>query len=64
MSPYSSTRDRRIYLVVKSSLLDHADEDVVGLAGDLYSLLGDVAEDANGNTRAADRLISCLLDNE
>lgn len=39
------------YLVVKAGLLDHADEDVVSLTGDLYSLLGNVAEDANGNAR-------------
>jgi len=47
------------YLVVKAGLLDHGDEDVVGLAGDLYSLLGNVAEYANGDTsrgRAADLL--------
>ena len=42
------------HLVVKTSLLDHGDEDVVGLAGDLYSLLGNVAEDANGNARTGE----------
>ena len=40
------------YLVVKTSLLDHGDEDVVGLAGNLHALLGNVTEDANGNTGA------------
>ena len=44
------------HLVVKTSLLDHGDEDVVGLAGDLYSLLGNVAEDANGNARTGERM--------
>jgi hypothetical protein len=39
------------YLVVKTGLLDHRDEDVVGLAGNLNSLLSNVAEDANGNAR-------------
>lgn len=44
------------HLVVKAGLLDHGDEDVVGLAGDLYSLLGNVAEYANGDTGSWERL--------
>lgn len=43
---------RSTYLVVKTGLLDLGDENVVGLAGNLHSLLGNVAEDTNGNTRA------------
>lgn len=43
---------RSTYLVVKTGLLDLADENVVGLAGDLHSFLGNVAEDTNGNARA------------
>lgn len=41
-------------MIIKPGLLDHSDEDVVGLAGDFDSLLGDVAEDANGNARAGE----------
>jgi hypothetical protein len=43
---------RSTYLVVKAGLLDLGDENVVGLASDLHSFLGNVAEDANGNARA------------
>lgn len=42
------------YLVIEASLLDHGDEDVVGLASDLNSLLGDVTEDADGNARTGE----------
>ena len=38
------------HLVVKTSFLNHADEDVVGLAGNLDSLLGNITEDTDGNT--------------
>lgn len=41
------------YLVVKSSLLDHADEDMVSLAGDLNSLRGNIAKNPDGNSRSA-----------
>lgn len=40
------------YLVVKASLLDHGNEDVIGLTGNLHSLLGNITEDANSNARA------------
>lgn len=42
------------HLVVKTGLPDHADENVVGLAGDLDTLLGNVTEDTNGNTRTGE----------
>lgn len=42
------------HLVVKTGLADHADEDVVGLAGDLDTLLGNVTEDTNGNARTGE----------
>lgn len=42
------------HLVVEAGLLDLADEDVVGLASDLYSLLGNIAKDANGNAGAGE----------
>lgn len=46
------------YLVVKASLLDHVDEDIVSLAGNLNSLLGNVAKNSNGNSRSASGLVS------
>lgn len=43
------------YLVVKAQPPSlHGDEDVVGLAGNLYSFLGLVAEDANSNARTGE----------
>jgi hypothetical protein len=39
------------YLVVEASLPDHCDEDGVCLAGNLYSLFGNVAKYTNGNSR-------------
>ena len=42
------------YLVVKTGLLDHRDEDVVSLTGNLNSLLGNIAKNANGNSRAGE----------
>lgn len=41
------------YLVVKTSLPDHVDEDVVSLSGDLNSLLGDIAKNSDSDSRAA-----------
>jgi hypothetical protein len=38
------------YLVIETGLLDLGDENVVGLTGDLDTLLGDVSENANGNS--------------
>lgn len=52
ISLHPSSPVRPTHLVVKAGLLNHGDEDVVSLAGDLYSLLGNVAEDANSNARA------------
>lgn len=46
------------YLVVKASLLDHVDEDIVSLAGDLNSLLGNVAKNPDGNPGSAFDLVS------
>jgi hypothetical protein len=46
------------YLVVKASLPDHVDEDVVGLSGDLNSLSGNIAKNSNGNSWAAFDLVS------
>lgn len=37
-------------LIVEAGLLDLADEDVISLAGDLNTLLGHVAENADGDT--------------
>lgn len=44
----------KTHLIVEAGLLDHADENVVSLAGNLYTLLGNVAENANGDTRAGE----------
>jgi hypothetical protein len=41
------------YLVVKASLPDHVDEDVVCLSGDLNSLFGNIAKNSDGNSWAA-----------
>lgn len=46
------------YLIVEAGVSDHADEDMVGLAGDLASLLGNVVEDANGNARTVRKLVT------
>lgn len=42
------------YLVVKTGLLDHRDKDVVSLTGNLNSFLGNIAENANGNSRTGE----------
>lgn len=41
-----------------ASLLDHVDEDIVSLAGDLNSLLGNVAKNPDGNSRSIFDLVS------
>jgi len=41
-------------LIVETSLLNLGDEDVVGLASNLNSLLGNITKNANGNTRAGE----------
>lgn len=46
------------YLVVKASLPDHVDEDVISLAGDLDSLWGNVAKNSDGNSRSVFDLVS------
>lgn len=46
------------HLVVKASLLDHGDEDIVSLTGDLNSLLGNIAKNPNGNPRSAIEVVS------
>ncbi|KAI6776976.1 hypothetical protein HG530_000921 [Fusarium avenaceum] len=46
------------YLVVKTSLPDHVDEDVVSLSGDLNSLLGDIAKNSDSDSRAAFNRVS------
>lgn len=44
------------HLVVDASLLDHADVDVVGLAGNLDALRRHLAEDTDTNARAGERV--------
>lgn len=46
------------HLVVKASLLDLGDENMIGLAGDFHSLFGNVAKNSDGNSRSAIELVS------
>lgn len=46
------------HLVVKTGLLDHVDEDVVSLTGDLNSLLGNIAKNSDSDSWSAFELVS------
>lgn len=41
-------------LIVETSLLDLGDKDVIGLASNLDSLLGNITKNTNGDTRAGE----------